>query len=144
VHPKRFLVAPTLALAGWMIYDGVRCLLTGSYTARKLSASQALASDGVVFEQGGHYVEYGLWAKPFAMMDMDPSVVAPFFVAWGVLGIMGLLLYFKRKPMGWTLLLVFSLVSLGYLIPGTVIAGLLVVLLALPPIRAWALHAPPS
>jgi hypothetical protein len=138
MHPKRFLVAPTVALAGWMIFDGIRCLLTGTYTARVLSASQALASDGIVFASGdGRYVEYGLWAKPFQLMDMDPAVIAPFFVAWGALGLMGLLLYFRRKPMGWTLLLVFGLVSLGYLFPGTVIASLLLLVLALKPVRAW-------
>ena len=137
MHPRRFLIAPTLALALWMIFDGMRCLLTGSYTARELTYEQAKAAKGVVFLVDGHLLEYGLWAKPFELMDQDPAIIAPFFVAFGLLGLFGLVLYYRRKPLGWTILLGFAVCSLGYLIPGTFIAVMLLILLALAPIRRY-------
>jgi hypothetical protein len=132
----RIVLMASLALSLWTVVDGMRCLYTGHYAARLMSEAEAMQASGVVVPlEDGVWAEYGLWAWPFTMVNIHPNSLAPFFVAYGLVGFFALALYMKRRPTGWTGMLAFAVVGLGYLLPGTLLAALILVVLLLPSTR---------
>jgi hypothetical protein len=139
----RVLMTATLAHALWMLYDGVRCLTTGRFVSRELSEAEARVAGGVVVPLAdGTLVEYGPWASLCTSVGVHPNHAAPLFIVLGVVGLAGLLLFFAKRPMGWTLLFVFAVVGLAYLFIGTVLSLIILAMLLLPQTRRTFFGAP--
>ena len=111
--PVRVILVLTLSLSLWSIVDGVRCLVTGRYFGRVLSQAEigewphALALPPLA---GGlpQSIDYGAWAAWLTQLGVDPHALAPFFLALGLAGLIGLVLFLQARPIGWALLVAFA------------------------------------
>ena len=111
----RVLFIVVLSQSAWWIAEGLRCLLTGSYA------------------------NYGLWTLPWKTLGVHPNSVAPMILGLGIFGVASLLLYWKKRLLGWAGLVAFSVAALFYPAVGTVLGLLALVSLFMPKSRA-ALH----
>jgi hypothetical protein len=107
---------------GYMLFDGVRALVVGSYS-----------TPGA----GEHAGQLGPWSRVVRAVGIQPESTGmklAFVVlglAWVVLAV-GVAVGATRA---WVLGLVLAVATLWYLVPGTVLSVLVLVLLLTPPVR---------
>lgn len=103
---------------GYMVFDGTHYLLTGSYFGRGL----------------------GPWADLAAIVGIAPGSLAPAFIVLGAFWLAGALALLANRRWSRPLLVVVSILSLAYLIFGTVLS---LISLAILIFRGSALYAKP-
>jgi hypothetical protein len=91
-----------LVVGGWMLFDGLRRLFIGDF----------VRIDG----------QLGPWTQIVAAFGIDPMSMGLPFVLLGALWILGCLGLVAARPWGWKLTLAMAMVSLFYLLFGTLIA----------------------
>jgi hypothetical protein len=134
-----------LAQALWMLADGARCVVTGRFAGTFLKPSVAIDADGYVVQLGdGRFIEYGPWAFLPDLVGLHPHAFAPLFIGLGLAGVVALVLYLMRRPIGWFATLAFCVASLWYLVIGTALSALVLVVLLLPATRARFLGPTPT
>src|SRR5580698_1822867 len=97
---KVALLGVSALQGGYMLFDGIHKLRTGSYF-------------------GGHL---GPWANLVSAVGISPDAMAPVFVVLGVLWLTGGVAYLLDLRWSRLLLIVLSVVSLAYLIFGTLLS----------------------
>jgi len=104
---KAALFAVCLLQGGYMLFDGVHRLLTGSYFGGRL----------------------GPWAALVSAVGISPGSMAPVFIVLGALWLVGgvALLFHARWSTG--LLIAVSVISLAYLVFGTILSLLALAIL---------------
>ncbi len=104
---KAALFAVCLLQGGYMLFDGMHRLLAGSYFGGRL----------------------GPWAALVSAAGINPGSVAPEFIVLGVLWLVGgvALLFHARWSTG--LLIAVSVISLAYLVFGTILSLLALAIL---------------
>jgi len=101
---------------GYMTFDGSRALIKGDY----------------VRPQSGEYTgQLGPWSKLVAKIGINPESTAMkvIFLAWGLIGLSVTLCYVLKMNWAPNGLLVINILSLWYLVPGTISSGLQIALL---------------
>jgi len=131
----RAILISTLSLALWLIADGAKCLVTGTYFGRRLAASALASHPHALRLPDGGYVDYGRWASLVVERGIDPHALAPLFVGLGVIGAVALVLFLQARPVGWALLFTFGVAATLRLDAMAIVAMLLVVVLMLPSTR---------
>lgn len=98
------LLCVCMLQGGYMLFDGIHKLRTGSYF-------------------GSHL---GPWANLVSAVGISPGVLAPVFIALGALWLTGAIAFLLNLRWSSLLLRVLSIISLAYLVFGTVlsVAGL--------------------
>lgn len=119
---RRFIVAAALAVAGWMVFDGIRALLLGDY---------------VTPATGEHAGQLGPWAGLVSLVGIDPRSTAmkATFVAYGIawLAVIAAFVAGLRRSRG--LMVTAAAGALWYLPFGTLFGLLQIGLLLLPRMR---------
>ena len=115
---KIALLGISVIQGGYMLFDGTHYLFAGSYFGRGL----------------------GPWADLAAIVGIAPGSLAPAFIFLGALWLVGALALLANRRWSRPLLAVVSLVSLPYLILGTVLS---LIALAILIFRGNALYAKP-
>ena len=115
-------VALCLLQGGYMVVDGVRALVVGSY---------------ITPGSGEHAGQLGPWARLVAWVGVEPESTGMrvFFV---VLGVLWLVLAFgiaTEAPWAWLAGMLMGIGTLWYLVPGTVVSVAVVILLLTPSVR---------
>jgi hypothetical protein len=131
----RAVLVLTLSLALWAIADGTKCLVSGTYFGRVLPEAALAQHPYALALPSEQYVDYGPWAAWLVQLGVDPHALAPFFVALGVAGLLGLFLFLQARPVGWALLVAFSLTSTAKIGLVALVALALLVVLLLPGTR---------
>ncbi len=132
----RFILVSTLSLAAWHVVDGFYAMWHGAFIARLMPSNALLDTPGAVLLSDGRVLDYGRWAKWSLDAGIDPTLFAPFFLALGILGFIGLVLFLQARPVGWAMLLAFSL-GCGLRLGVPLAVGiLLIAVLLLPATRA--------
>lgn len=101
---------------GYMTYDGAQAMSSGDY----------------IRPQTGEYAgQLGPWAKLATAVGIDPesNTMKTIFVVWGIAGLIITAGFATNKSWGWKGLLVFNILSLWYLVMGTVSSAIQLVLL---------------
>ena len=106
---KTTLLAVCLLQGGYMIFDGMHRLITGNYFGGRV----------------------GPWADLALAVGLSPGAMAPLFVILGALWLVGGVALLLRKRWSTRLLIAVSVVSLAYLVFGTILSliALLIVLM---------------
>ena len=101
---------------GFMLFDGVRALTIGDYLRPK---------------SGHHKGLLGPWSKLVRTIGIDPEsiLMKRIFVYWGSVGIIITFLFLMNIYWAWWVLLIYSFCSIWYLVPGTILSILQVLLL---------------
>jgi len=99
---KAILTAVCLLQGGYMLFDGVHRLLTGSYFGGRL----------------------GPWAALVSAAGLHPGAMAPVLVVLGVLWLVGGVALLLRARWAVILLIIVSAVSLAYPIFGTTLSAI--------------------
>ena len=101
---------------GYMAYDGAQALNSGDYIRPT---------------EGEHAGQLGPWAKLVATAGIDPEsdTMKGIFVVWGIIGLIITTGFAANKSWGWKGLLIFNIMSLWYLVMGTVSSAIQLVLL---------------
>lgn len=131
----RAVLVLTLSLAFWAIADGVKCLVTGTYFGKVLPEAALPQHPWALALPSERFVDYGPWAGWLVQLGVDPHALAPFLVALGAIGLLGLFLFLQARPIGWALLVAFSLVSAAKVGLVAVVALVLFGVLLLPATR---------
>lgn len=116
------IICIALIIGGWLLFDGFRALVTGSYTTPN---------------SGNYAGQLGPWSWLVAKAGLDPTglIVKLAHVVLGLSWIVCGLLLYRSVSLAWWPLFVTAILSLWYLPFGT-IAGLTVAgLLLLPLLR---------
>jgi uncharacterized membrane protein len=108
--------------AGYMLVDGVRALTRGDYFTPS---------------RGAYAGRLGPWAGLVRAVGIDPRSTAMkwVFVIYGVAWIGVAVAFVIGAPWAWVAMLVAAMASLWYLVIGTVVSGIVIVLLLLPGVR---------
>lgn len=104
---KSVLLIASALQGSYMLFDGIHKLLTGSYF--------------------GHHL--GPWAKLVSLAGISPDAMAPVFVVLGVLWLMGSAALLLRTRWSRSMLIVLSVISLAYLVFGTLLSLISLVIL---------------
>lgn len=91
---------------GYMTYDGAQALRSGDY----------------IRPQDGEYAgQLGPWANVLSAIGIEPEsdTMKTFFVVWGIVGLIITIGFATNRSWGWKGLLVFNILSLWYLVMGT-------------------------
>lgn len=117
------IVVAALAEAGFMVVDGIRALTVGDYFTPS---------------SGEHAGELGPWASLVGWVGLDPR--SPFvkwlFVVYGSIWLLVIAAFTLGHRWAWWAMAVLAVGSLWYLIPGTAISVIVLVLLLLPAVRS--------
>ncbi len=105
---KIILLGVFLLQGGYMLFDGIHKLVTGSYFRSQL----------------------GPWANLVSAVGISPNAMAPAFIVLGALWLMGAAAFLFNLRWSRPLLTFLSIISLAYLIFGTVLSVVALVLLA--------------
>ena len=101
-----------LFVGGWMLTDGIHCLLRGKYIGPE---------------------KPGPWSALFTLFGINPFSVAPPFIALGVAWIVSLIFLVIAPPSlahaAWIAALIIAIASLWYLPVGTVFSAAYILLL---------------
>lgn len=103
---------------GYMAYDGGRALVKGDY----------------IRPQSGAYAgKLGPWSKVVARIGIDPesTTMKTVFLLWGLIGLIITLCYVLNIHWASKGLIVMNILSLWYLVPGTISSGLQIILLVI-------------
>ena len=105
-----------------MAVDGSRALLMGSY---------------ITPSSGEHSGRLGPWASVVRALGLNPEAtgVKVAFLVFGLVWLIAATGFVLTASWAWTMMLIVALATLWYLIPGTVISALVLILLWLPPVR---------
>lgn len=120
---KYFIVVVALIIGGWLVFDGVRALVTGSYTMPSV---------------GAYAGQLGPWSRVVASAGLSPTGLAVkcahvvLGAGWLVFGF----LVFRGASLAWWPLLVTAILSLWYLSLGTIAGMAVVIALLLPSMRS--------
>ena len=101
---------------GYMTFDGSRALIKGDY----------------IRPASGEYAgQLGPWSKLVRKIGINPesTTMKLIFVVWGLFGLATTLCYVMDISWARNGLLIMNILSLWYLIPGTVSSGLQIILL---------------
>ena len=103
---------------GFMTFDGIRALTLGDYIRP---------------ETGEYAGRLGPWSEVVQAIGIEPEsiVMKITFCCWGMLGLTALTVFISGKKVGAKALLVMSFASLWYLVPGTVLSILQIILILL-------------
>jgi hypothetical protein len=104
---KAALFAVCLLQGGYMLFDGMHRLLTGSYFGGQL----------------------GPWAALVSAVGINPASMAPVFVVLGALWLVGGVALPFRARWSTGLLIAVSVISLAYLVFGTILSLIALVIL---------------
>ncbi|MFI5131163.1 MAG: hypothetical protein ACHQFX_14270 [Chitinophagales bacterium] len=101
---------------GYMAFDGGRALVKGDYIRPK---------------SGEYAGQLGPWSKLVEKLGINPesTTMKTIFLAWGLLGLVIATCYALRMSWASNGLLVINILSLWYLVPGTISSALQIVLL---------------
>ena len=101
---------------GFMVFDGMRALIVGDYLRPKT---------------GEHAGQLGPWSKAVSAIGIDPesTLMKTIFVVWGIAGLALAFCFAINLEWAWTGLLAISIGSLWYLVPGTALSVLQIILL---------------
>lgn len=118
-------ITATMALleAGFMMFDGIRALTVGDYLT----------------PSSGEYAgQLGPWSSIVQSVGIEPrsALMKWIFVAYGIAWLVAILAFVAEQPWAWWAMVAFGVGSLWYLVPGTVVSLLVLVLLLLPSLRA--------
>ncbi|MDQ4065880.1 MAG: hypothetical protein M3161_07520 [Actinomycetota bacterium] len=119
---KWVVVALALLNAGYMVVDGTRALTKGDYFTPS---------------SGEHKGELGPWARVVNAIGIEPrsTGMKTFFVIYGLAWIVVIVGFAREQAWSWLGMLVFALGSLWYMTVGTVLGGLVAILLFVPAVR---------
>lgn len=101
---------------GYMTYDGGRALVKGDY----------------IRPQSGAYAgKLGPWSKIVTKIGMDPESTAmkTVFLIWGLIGLVITFCFVLNMQWATKGLIAMNILSLWYLVPGTISSGLQIILL---------------
>jgi hypothetical protein len=107
IASKIGLLGVSTLQGGYMLFDGVHKLHTGSYFGNRL----------------------GPWANFVSILGIDPNAIAPVFIALGALWLVGGVALLLKLRWSRLLLTALSVISLAYLVFGTVLSVVSLVLL---------------
>jgi hypothetical protein len=115
---KWIIITSATVNFGFMLFDGARGLTVGDYVRPK---------------SGQYAGQLGPWSKLVKSIGIDPesTLMKLIFVLWGLVGLT--LAFCFAINLEWSLqgLLIFSICSLWYLVPGTALSTLQIILLAI-------------
>jgi hypothetical protein len=116
------VVVLCLVQGGYMAFDGARALAVGSY---------------ITPASGEHAGQLGPWARVVSAVGIPPESIGVkvVFVVLGTLWLVTGVGVAVQAGWAWLLGLVLAVGTLWYLVPGTVISLLVLVLLLTPPVR---------
>ena len=106
IASKTALAVVCLLQGGYMLFDGTHRLLIGSYFGGQL----------------------GPWAALVSAVGINPGTLAPVFVVLGVLWLVGGAAFLLRARWSTGLLMIVSVISLAYLVFGTILSLLALVI----------------
>ena len=101
---------------GYMTFDGSRALMKGDY----------------IRPSSGEYAgQLGPWSRLVKKIGIDPesTTMKLVFVTWGLIGLFIAICYAANQPWASKGLLVINILSLWYLVPGTISSALQIILL---------------
>ena len=103
---------------GFMTFDGTRGLTTGDYVRPK---------------SGEYAGQLGPWSKVVILVGIDPesTFMKSIFILWGLTGLVITFLLAIDINWAWKGLLIFNICSLWYLLPGTGLSLLQIILLTI-------------
>jgi len=115
-------VAACVVLGGFMSLDGTRALVVGSYITPR---------------SGEHTGQLGQWARLLSAVGIAPEATGTkaAFVVLGVLWLVVAAGVAAGAGWAWTAGLVLPVGTLWYLVPGTVLSVVVLLLLLSPPVR---------
>jgi hypothetical protein len=120
----RWLAAALAAFeAGYMVLDGTRSLITGSYFTPS---------------RGAYAGQLGPWTRAVRGIGIEPEsrLMKSIFVVYGASWLVVALAFpFMTAGWAWAAMLVLAVGSLWYLVIGTITSALVIVLLLLPGVR---------
>ena len=119
----RWLVVVVAAFeAGYMVFDGTHALTRGDY---------------VTPTAGDYAGQLGPWAIVVAAVGIEPrsTFMKWLFVVYGLAWFAVIIAFVLGLSWGWWAMVAMAVGSLWYLVPGTVISALTLIMLMLPAIR---------
>jgi hypothetical protein len=131
----RIVLITTLATSLWFLADGVKFLMSGRFLGQRLSPADASSAPYALQLTDGTFVDYGIWAAWLVAKGYDPHDLAPVFFVLGFVGLIGLFFFLRAQPIGWALLVGFSVLSFPRLGAVGIAAAVLLVTLILPATR---------
>ena len=119
---KVILAGIAFLIGGWLVFDGTRALVTGTYTTAK---------------NGPYAGQLGPWSRIVSALGLDPRglPIKCVHVALGACWLMSIVTFFLKPGLGWWALFFSSVFSLWYLPVGTLLSLIEIGLLFLPQIR---------
>lgn len=101
---------------GFMAFDGIRGLTVGDYVRPK---------------SGQYAGQLGPWSKLVSKVGIDPesNLMKSIFLTWGIIGLALTVCFALNITWSWKALLIMNIASLWYLMPGTVLSLLQIILL---------------
>ena len=101
---------------GFMAFDGTRALTIGDYVRPKT---------------GQYAGQLGPWSNAAKFVGIDPesTIMKALFVLWGVIGLIVTICFAFDLHWAWTGLLLVSISALWYIVPGTALNVLQIILL---------------
>ena len=113
---KWIIVVLAVLNFGYMLFDGGRALIKGDY----------------IRPTSGEYAgQLGPWSKLVKKIGIDPesTTMKIIFVAWGIFGLLVTVCYVMKLEWAANGLLIINILSLWYLVPGTISSALQIILL---------------
>ncbi|MCE7009612.1 hypothetical protein LWC34_43410 [Kibdelosporangium philippinense] len=120
---KWIAVVLCVVQGSYMLIDGTRALVTGSY---------------ITPSSGDHTGQLGPWARLVARVGINPESVGmkSTFVVLGLAWLAAAVGLAFEATWSWTAALIVAIASVWYLVPGTVISVITLVLLVATPLRS--------
>jgi hypothetical protein len=103
---------------GYMTFDGSRALIKGDYIRPR---------------SGTYAGQLGPWAKLVAAIGIKPesTIMKSLFLFWGLTGLVITVSFILNTGWSANALIIINILSLWYLVPGTISSGLQVILLVI-------------
>jgi hypothetical protein len=101
---------------GFMTFDGGRALLKGDYIRPR---------------SGTYAGQLGPWSKLVKSIGINPesNAMKSIFLLWGISGLIITVCYILNISWAWKGMMIINILSLWYLVPGTVSSALQIILL---------------
>ena len=115
---KWIVIASAVLNFGFMTFDGTRGLTIGDY----------------VRPRSGEFAgQLGPWTKIVKSVGIDPesTLMKVIFLIWGLFGLTITVCFFMNLDWSWKAMLFINICTLWYLVPGTGLSALQIVLLIL-------------
>ena len=113
---RLLIVILAFSEAGWMVFDGVRALVTGEYVTPK---------------SGEYAGKLGPWTMVVEKLGIEPrsTLMKCIFVGYGALWTLVICAFAAGAPWAWWGMLIAAVASLWYLVIGTATSLIVVALL---------------